>query len=85
MLTSDIDLFNLGDKGERIIWIDTKNKQLGEGTPDKFDVVFRMNSDIFVDMLDGKIKPSNAFVTQVCQLSIQLERILFVQRILNSL
>jgi hypothetical protein len=55
--------FLVGDN-VRSITVDLSKGTLSEGSAQTANVVFTMDSNCFVDMLEGRLKASNAFMSQ---------------------
>ncbi|KAI6184240.1 Enoyl-CoA hydratase/isomerase family protein [Aphelenchoides bicaudatus] len=69
----------------RTIHMDLANAKLNEGSAEKANVIFTTDSNCFVDMLDGHLKPSNAFMSQKLKIKGDITAALKLEKLLGKL
>jgi putative sterol carrier protein len=65
--------------------MDLIKQTFGDGSAEKADVVFESSSATFVEMLEGTVKPSNAFLAQKLKIRGNITEALKLEKALKKL
>lgn len=69
----------------RTVTVDLINGKLSNETTGTANVIFTMDSNVFVEMLEGHLKPSNAFMSQKLKIKGDVTAALKLEKALGKL